>query len=322
MLVLCLDFPLNTTCFSTGVCVSTTMSLLYRSQMLNQSWDSYRPSEEERRRRLDNTHMKKFGHPFLKTYEVGDEHRVFLPERVYDTYIVYHRYTWYTGNTTCFAGHCYCYLHGDICTDCRPLNTTSLYDLSVPIDPERFHQMVQMMKHECHMSMIQIYNWFSFWIHDIFPKRYSYTSSTPMFYLFRHFDEIKTPYSFFSFLWTFITKREFTKRYTDFTYDDHKQCFVKTSSTTVRIRTLKSLIRWSLEVYSRDMYITHCQTSFKRKSSVFTVSSECTTYDRYRQYVKTTFDKCVDEINNEVAYRPHKAGMISARDDFNSNLTK
>lgn len=296
------------------------MALLYRSQQLNRYSSSYgRLSEAERKQQLDEQCIKKYGHPFLKPYEQGDEHRFFLPERAFGEFIVYHRYKHYSGQKTCHAHHCYCYQGGNICKTCAPLNTTSFYDLAVPIDGERFGHMQNILRDDCGMSTIQIYNWLAYWIHDIIPKRYSCDSSTPIFYrLYRRYITIKisTPYSFMSFLYEFVSNKHFKKQYKEFRYDT-KPSLVNVSDNSVKIRTVKALFKWSIDIYSHNRYIVRCETCLKKGhcGSMFWSSSDII-YDRFSQQWKNRFEACLSQIQNEVAYRPGKIGMMCARDDF------
>lgn len=288
------------------------MTLLYRSQQLNggHGWGRSRETMDERC-------MKKFGHPFRKPYEDGDEHRYFLPERQYGEFIVYHRYTHYEGQPHCTAHPCYCYQGGNLCWMCAPLNTTSFYDLEVPIDPERFLELTRMLKDECRMSSVKMYNWLSFWMYDIFPKRYSYGLDVPMFFRCRRlYDKIQTNYAFMSLLFDFVKRKKFIMKYEEFDYDD-KASFVNLSHDSVNIRTLLSLVKWSIIIYSQNKYIIECQTSKKHCFSVFTYSSH-QDHDRFRNMHKQQFDTCVSQIRDEVAYRPGKTGMVDACDHFQS----
>lgn len=278
-------------------------------------------SENERRRRLDEECMKKYGHPFLKPYETGDEHRFFLPERSCGAggYMVYHRYKHYEGQTTCHAYLCYCSQGGRICPTCAPLNTTTFFDLDVPLDVERFLHMKRVLQEECRMSDTQIYNWLSFWMRDVIPKRYSHDLSTPIFFSYCVYSlrqKIDTPYSFMSFLYEFVHKKHFKKGYGEFMYDQ-KASFVKVSHDSVKIRTVKALIKWSIDVYSHNSFIIRCETCVKkgRCSSVFWHSSDAQ-YDRSLQQWKKRFKACITQIRDEVAYRPGKVGMCDARNDF------
>ena len=297
------------------------MTLLYRSQQLNRSHYSTSSylSEEEEQRRLNEKHMKKFGHPFLKPYEPGDEHRFFLPERSYDDYIVYHRYTIYKTQMKCSATLCYCYQSGSICPTCAPLNTSWLFDLKVPLDPERFTTMKTILHRECGLSTAQIYNWLSFWIHDVISKRFSYDVSTPYFFHYRSStlqDKIRTPYSFMGFLYTFLKNKEFQKRFTDFNFRwGDKPSFERVSDDVVCIRTVKALVKWSLEVYKHDGYIIQCRTNYRKYISMFTRSSH-QDYDCFSRRLKKQFDVCLHQIREEVAYRPGMVGMLSTQEEF------
>lgn len=294
------------------------MSLLYRSQQLNHLNDTW--SESESGRRLDEECIKKFGHPFLKTYEPRDEDRFFLPERSSNGYMVYHRYHHYEGQTTCYVHLCYCSQGGNICLTCRPLNTTTFCDLDVPLDVERFIRMKTILQEECGMSHEQMYNWLSFWIHDIIPKRYDHDVSTPIFFRFMYRNHLvsktQTPYSFMSFLYDFVNTKCFLKKYREFMYNN-KPCFLVVSNDSVQIRSLKALVKWSIDVYSHNQYIIRCETSVKRRRcySVFWTSGD-TRYDRSVRRWKEHFRTCVTQIRDEVAFRPGKVGMCDARQDF------
>lgn len=270
---------------------------------------------------VDKACMKKYGHPFLKPYRDGDEHRLFLPMRQFGTFIVYHRYACYKGQRHCHAHPCYCYQNGRICKDCAPLNTTVFYDLHVPIDPERFSEMKHVLMHECRLSMIQIYNWLSFWLHDVFPKRFSYEETTPIFFHYTDtwiYEYTQTSYRFMFLLYDFLKKKTFQKIYIDLRYN-HKPAFVVHSRDSVCIRTIMALMKWSLEVYGTDRYITSCQTQMRKYYTVFTTSYD-ETHDCFSRYWKKMFDVCVSQVRDEVAYRPGMAGMIDAQDDFHARV--
>jgi len=270
------------------------MSLLYRSQQLNggHGWGRSRETVDERS-------MKKFGHPFRKPYEDGDEHRFFLPERQYGEFIVYHRYTHYQGSSHCTTHPCYCYQGGHLCWMCAPLNTTSFYDLKVPIDPERFSELKRILQDECQLSTAQMYNWLSFWMHDIFPKRYSYDTMTPVFFEYRQYtlsDKIRTNYAFMSFLFDLLKTKTNKKKYKELNYGNKASFEIDPSNADrVKIRTLKALLKWSIEVYRQDTYIIGCETSKKHCYSVFTYSSH-DDHDRFRKYWKQRFDTCTSKI--------------------------
>lgn len=292
------------------------MTLLYRSQRLNQDYGWGR-----RRETVDDLHMKKFGHVFDKPYEVGDEHLFFCPEKQHDGYIVYHRYKHYEGKPTCYAYACYCHQGGNICSVCAPLNTTSFLDIKVPIDVERFMSMKNILRDECHMTKDQVYNWLSFWLYDILPKRYSHQRPI-FFYYYRSsfYNQISTPYSFLSFLYNFVSKRQFKKKYGELAYDT-KPSFLKISDDRVQIRTLKALFKWSIEVYSQNRYIIDFDTQMNRRKSftVFRCSSD-SQHDRSSRRWKQIFDTCVVQIRDEVAFRPGKIGMTSACEHFQHSL--
>lgn len=290
------------------------MSLLYRSQQLNKTRSS--------RYDLDEVHMKKFGHPFLKPYEDGDEDRFFMPERTYGEFIVYHRYTYYhKGQPHCSARPCYCYQGGNLCRMCAPLNTTSFYDLEIPIDPERFGQLTCMLRDECQMSIAQVYNWLSFWVHDVFSKMFSYGPTTPIFFQYHQYtlsDKIRSPFSFMSFLFDLLNIKTHKKKYKELNYGSKASFEIYPSNTDrVKIRTLKALLKWSIDVYRHDKYIIGCETHVKHCYSLFTSSCD-DDHDRFKKYWKRQYDASVSRIRDEVAYRPGKIGMMSACDDFHT----
>jgi hypothetical protein len=266
--------------------------------------------------------MRKFGHPFLKPYEDGDEDRFFLPERTYGEFIVYHRYTHYRGQPHCTAHPCYCYQGGNLCRMCAPLNTTSFYDLEIPIDPERFVQLTRTLKDECQLSTAQIYNWLSFWIHDVFPRRFSHDTTTPVFFQFRQYtlsDKIRTPFSFMSFLLDLLKIKIHKKKYKELNYRSKAPFEIDPSNADrVKIRTLKALLKWSIEIYRHDKYIVGCETHVKHCYSLFTSSCD-DDHDRFKKYWKRQYDASVSLVRDEVAYRPGNIGMMSACDDFHTH---
>lgn len=290
------------------------MTLLYRSQQLNRTRSRYD---------ADEAHGKKFGHPFLKPYEDGDEYRFFLPERKYGEFIVYHRYTHYQGQPYCTAHPCYCYQGGYLCPTCAPLNTTSFHDLQIPIDPERFVELTHTLKDECQMSRAQVYNWLSFWVLDVFTKRFSYDSTTPVFFQYCHYslsDKIRTPFSFMSFLFDLLKKKTHQKKYEELKYGSKASLVIDSSNPErVRIRTLKALLKWSIEIYRKEKYIIGCETHMKHRYSVFTSASH-DDHDRFRKYWKQQWDVCISQVRDEVAYRPGNIGMMCASDDFHTRV--
>jgi hypothetical protein len=121
------------------------------------------------------------------------------------------------------------------------------------------------------------------------------------------------------FLFTFIKNNIHSKRYTDLNYD-HRKCFEKQSLHKVRLSTFGGLVKWSLEVYKRGDFIVGCSTPhLARSHSIFTSSSD-PQHDHFHVKIKKAFHTCLEEIRDEVAYRPGNVSMLSARDDFHSSL--
>jgi hypothetical protein len=282
---------------------STGMTLLYRSQDLNPV------SRHHRRKTVDDYHVKKFGHPYAKPYEDGDHERVFLPERQPHGLIVYHRYQRINDTPFCKAYACNCAHWGPLCRRCRPLNTTFFQDLEIPIDTDRFSDMQKMLR-DIGMSPPQQYNWMSFWVHNVFPSQYSSLNEdkkSPIFFTDPP-DSIRTSFHFMQTVYVFLQKKHHTRDY-------EKDDFETISVESVRIRTYKALIKWSLESYTQDQSIYRCDTNYDECYSEFT-SSHDETYDRYKKMMKKKFTECIKEIHEEVAFRPHMVEMLSAQNDF------
>jgi hypothetical protein len=208
-------------------------------------------------------------------------------------------------------------------TSLSNLNTTHVDGLDVPIDPERFNELKHMLTSRVGLTSVQVYNWLCFWIFQIIPKipkiyeMYDIDSSTPCFFMYRRvYDKIRTPSALMIFLFTFI------KNNIPFNYIDHTSCFKKHSSHEVRLSTFQGLVEWSFEVYKRGDFIVGCSTSPLERDhlqSVFTSSSD-PQYDHFQVKIKKAFHTCLEEIRDEVAFRPGNVSMLSARDDFYSSL--
>lgn len=277
---------------------------------------------------LDAYCIRKYGHPYRKPYEEGDDTKLFLPSRAFGTFVVYNRYKTCSpeqgdgGRRYVHAYGCYCYQGANICTDCRPLNTTHVYGVDVPMDPERFSELKNMVTSRVGLTSVQFYNWVCFWIFQIIPKRHHTDSSTPIFFMYRRlYDKLRTPYALMFFLFTFIKNNIHTKAYADLNYIDHKSCFAKHSSHEVRLSTFGALVKWSLQVYTRGDFMTECRTPLgrHRHHSIFTSSSD-PQHDQFHTMMKNAFHTCLTEIRNEVAYRPGNVSMLNARDNFQSSL--
>jgi hypothetical protein len=192
----------------------------------------------------------------------------------------------------------------------------------VPMDPERFGQLKHMLTSRVGLTSVQCYNWLCFWIFQIISKipkiyeMYDIDSSTPCFFMYKRFyDKIRTPYALMFFLFTFI------KNNIPLNYIDHTSWSQKQSSHEVRLSTFRGLVEWSFEVYRRGDFIVGCSTPLGHHNhhSIFTSSSD-PQHDHFHVKIKKAFHTCLEEIRDEVAYRPGNVSMLSARDDFHSSL--
>lgn len=284
-------------------------------------------------KKLDEKSLEKYGHKWYKEYEDGDEHRAVFPERdslCGNNIFLYHRYKissnliWgcemhdfirrgYDVNKRyVYMTFCHCNHYGNLCSDCKTLNTTDYLGLSVPLCPEDFMFLQKMVSQHLQWNDLIFYGWLEFWITEYTKYRYNYSRQLK-FWNFKKFRYMSL-HQFFRYLFQYI--KEYRYKYTSFY--KMKPMMRKVSDQSAHVRSGDAVIKLSIEIFQENQQISDIKRTKNRKWDC--ISWIPIDYDaifkKMLNLIKPNFDLCVDQIKNEVAFRPGKWKMQEAEKHF------
>jgi hypothetical protein len=234
-------------------------------------------------RKLDQNYMEKYGHGFYKEYENGDENRYVFPER--DTLsgngiYLYHKYKICSTfgskekNELKYRGYdpnkkyvwmsfCPCNHFGQICENCKNLNTTEFLGLSVPLCKEDFTELQNYLKDHYGLNdSLMLYEWLEFWINEYTKYRTIYGERKLVFWNYSNFKYgsiyTRSIFQFFRFIFEYIVK----KKYPNYEKYD-KILYRKISEGIVEIRSCIVLLEFTINIYKKGNIINSIVTNKK-----------------------------------------------------------
>lgn len=281
---------------------------------------------------LDKNNLSRNGHLFCKTYDEQDEKLLLEPHRDYSGVFLYKRYKTYDGKESLLVP-CHCNHYSSMCQYCEVLNTSSFHDLEIPLNPDDFYTWKQFFLKEHKWTEENLYNWFSFWIRQI-KNRYS-NEEELIFFSYNKFYYMSL-YSFFYYLFQFTTSG---KVFLKDPLNTHplpvdmnggairkKNQDRKRKPNHVAIITGDAMIRFTYKLYKEGGRVKSVYTGFTRKSvigftydntdqSTFVLQQQKSMREETQRW-KRVFQYTIDEINNEVRFRPGMCGMEECHASF------
>jgi len=288
------------------------------------------------KKNLDDESIKKYGHKWYKEYEDGDENRVVFPERDKlsgNNMILYHRYKIATvpfsesekhdlvrrgydlNKKYVYMTFCHCNHYGNLCSDCKMLNTTEYLGLSVPLCREDFISLRQYVFEICGWNEINLYEWIEFWIEEFQKYRYDYKRG----FVFWKYEKFKymTLFKFFRYLFYYVIKKNNRSIYGSYLYKE-KPMERRISEKIAEIRSGNAMIKLSMDIYhNSNKIINIIRTKNHKWNRIYWENNDHKdTFQKIQTPYRSIFDDCINEIKNEVAFRPGKWKMLEAESHF------
>lgn len=282
---------------------------------------------------LNKNNLTRDGHLFLKTYDEQDEKLLLEPHRSPDGIFNYKKYKSYDKKESLLVA-CSCDHYGGMCQYCAVLNTSAFHDLEIPLNPEDFHTWKQFFKKQ-KWTEENLYNWFLFWLEQV-ENRWSSMFSYQRLIFFSYEKFIRmSKYNFFYYLFKFITSEKvFWKDPPGrqplpvdmnggaIRRPDKNQ---KVKPNHVAVITGDAMFRFTYQLYKEGGSVKSIWTGLSDKSvieytydhdgSVFHLKQQQNMAEETKRW-KRVFQYTIDEINEEVRFRPGMCGMEECRMSF------
>lgn len=283
---------------------------------------------------LNKNNLTRDGHLFMKTYDEQDEKLLLEPHRGPSGVFLYKKYKSYDKKESLLV-ECECDHYGGMCKYCVVLNTSSFHDLEIPLNPEDFHTWKMFFLEQQKWTEENLYDWFSFWL-DQLENRWSTLSHYKrlVFFSYRKFFHM-SKYNFFYYLFQFTTSGKV------FLKDppkkqplqvDIKGNVIRNKNQNVKpnhiaIITGDAMFRFTYKLYKEGGRVNSIWTGLYGKSvieyayddrrhlSEFVLQKQKSTMDEQKRW-KRVFQYTIDEINNEVRYRPGMCGFEECQTSF------
>lgn len=282
---------------------------------------------------LSPNNITKNGHLIRKSIQEGDEHLLVEPHRYAQQGVfLYKRYKNYMHSNLSVLTPCDCLFYGYVCQYCQVLNTSFFYNLEVPLNQEDWSVLKKCFLHKHKWTEKNFHDWLCFWIHVA-------NQHNLIFFKWRTFSR-SNPYTFFYRLFQFITsgqvllldQERFAPRFVDMNGGLLRGPVrgQRTRPNCVAINTCHALLRFSFRIYRKGGRITRTSTRpFERYSLIEYVDVDDPRNDRFhihkkvgefqeRTRWKRVFQYTIDQINEEVRFRPGMCGMHDCMTSFSS----
>lgn len=287
---------------------------------------------------LKKNNLTKCGHLFKKTFREGEDDKLLLePHRDHDGVFIYNRYKNYVKDDALLVP-CSCNHYGKMCQYCIVLNTSDYYGMDVPLNPEDFETMKKIFLKDQGWTENNFYSWLEFWIKTLENKRWTgdYTKEF-VFLRYRKFF-YKSTHQIFYYIFQFIT----SKKVFLIDPENRKPLPVdvnggvikkphqgqKTLKDCVAIITGDAMIRLSYHLYKKSgrvvSYLTNINNTYTVVHYTYKKDPRRDTLSfiqkisqiRKKMLNKRIFQYTIDEINNEVKFRPGMCGMEDCHISF------
>lgn len=292
---------------------------------------------------LRKNNITKDGHLFKKSIGEGDDKLLLEPHRYYnDGIFLYKRYNLYQHDNTALLTDCGCHHAGYICDYCEVLNTSFFYDLEVPLNSEDWTVLKKIFLVQYKWSEKNFYHWLSFWI-NVEQNRHNDRKGLVFFNWSKFFRHNRNAYTFFYYLFKFISEGKVLKPYIDKYAPrsiDMNDGIMKgpirgqrVKENCVAINTCDTMIRLTFQIYGKGGRITNIKTQYHKYSVIEYTYQDDTRCDKFsihqkkekmeeRRRWKRVFQYTIDQINEEVRFRPGMCGMEDCMSSFVSSLSK
>lgn len=259
--------------------------------------------------------MNRPSHLLEKQVQPGDNQLLVEPHRDEGSGLfLYKTYHNYGGGIAFLVSHT-CDCHGHMCEDCKKLNTSSFHDLEVPLNPTDWEILQDLFLEGLHWTEHQLYHWLVFW------KKMAQRRET-RFFLWNTYIPM-SEYWFFSFLFRFIHSGNVWQKNIIYPSVNKKEITTECGYTMIRI---------SLGIYKKGGHILGIRQLDHHTNKFIMYSYEPIKIDQFFIYQKTKEfqnkwhwkqifqDTVVQEINEEVRFRPGMAGMEECQHSFALSL--
>lgn len=287
---------------------------------------------------LNKKNLSRDGHLLHKTYDEQDDKLLLQPHRTSSGLFIYKRYKSYDKKDS-FLRDCYCDHYGRLCQYCEVLNTSCFYDLEIPLNPEDFKTWKQFFLKQQKWTEENLYNWFSFWLHQL-KNRWNMMvrSNRLVFFDYDKFFQMNN-HNFFYYLFQFTTSCQVLMK-----DPPNKQPLpvdmnggvvrkpnknIKTKLNHVAIITGDAMIRFTYQLYKGGGRVADVKTSNGKSvirytnditdQSIFVLMRQRMLREENKRW-KRVFQYTIDEIKNEVRFRPGMCGMEECLASFRECL--
>lgn len=257
----------------------------------------------------------------IKDWEEGDEHLLVRPERDYTSRVFFYKRYVRLGDSACpvRCGCSYVYCGFSLCPNCASLNTTIFYGMSVPINPDDWRVLKDVMTTTHLWSDKQLYEWAAFWV-KCADSRLSYTKQL-VFFRDDKFLRLST-HEFFQYLYDFIVIRKVPHANRHVPNDQHR-----VHGDRAVVFTADAAIRASFMIYGPMRARVTGITTIGEQSSIyfsdvpnprndaFAIAQWLIAHQEKDEW-KHVFRSVTREIEEEVRYRPGMCGMRECQDSF------
>lgn len=274
-----------------------------------------------------------------KSIQEGDERLLLEPHRYHQEGIfLYKRYKMFPYSNIAVLTSCDCLYYRHVCQYCQVLNTSFFHDVEVPLNPEDWSALKQCFLHKYKWTEKNFYHWLCFWI--------KVTDRRDLIFFFYQWTPLYSsdPYTFFYYIFQFIADgkilqpdpERYAPRFLDMNGGLIKGPIrgQRTISNCVAINTCYALLRLSFRVYGKGGRITKTFTRYGKYSVIeFTDTNDDPRNDRFhihqqvehrqeRTRWKRVFQYTIDQINEEVRFRPGMCGMQDCMSSFSFLLSQ
>lgn len=211
---------------------------------------------------------------------------------------------------------CACIYRFELCGDCSVINTCRFYDLDVPLHAAYFRELRTTLVVVHQWGEKCFYDWLCFWMREFYMRMSVHSSRSLVFFEYDRYYRMSR-HCFFYYLYDLIvTGAVFSEHGIE--YRDGDSALITTGDAMVRL---------SYEIYRAGGRVTGVRTDFLRKSIIVFTDEEDARQDRYHIYRKhieisqrrrwkDIFRAVVQQIDEEVRYRPGMCGMQECMSSF------
>jgi hypothetical protein len=286
----------------------------------------------------DKNNLSQNGHLYKKTFQEGDDKLLLEPHRDHMGEFLYKRYR-ANPQGLAYLVPCSCNSYGGgLCRYCIVLNTSVFHGLEVPLNPDDWGRLKAFLMVQQKWSERQVYRWLQFWTQAL-DHRWDEDGKRKLIF-FRHTRFVFLGnHRIFRYMAKYLWEGKVLvddpwERKGLFPVDHNGGAIRRPTkppqknirTDCVAITTSPALFRFTFQLYGKGGRVTRTETDH-RKSIVYFTHKEDPRQDRFafstritnlreKERWKRVFRHTVDEIQNEVRFRPGMCGMEECMSSF------